>query len=153
METNSITGYLFHFINDMSIFVTDRHNNYVYSLCFGIVLLLVYCPFNLYKPLQFNSIGALTMFRGTIPFVLLGVILQLAIGQSINLCPPCICEDTAICVEEERNDPCSCCKRCNKQVGETCSDGDEGICRDGLLCLPNDPYSSSSSGTCFGMAL
>lgn len=91
---------------------------------------------------------------GSFLILFLAVQWILVIGQpSIDLvpkhCPPCDCNGKAVCAEGEEVDQCSCCRRCNKGVGETCGDL-EGECLENLLCLPNDPYSASYEGKCYG---
>ena len=64
-------------------------------------------------------------------------------------CPPCNCNEPVECSEEEALNPCNCCRRCTRGVGESCGET-EGECSGNLLCLPNDPYSGLYNGTCYG---
>ena len=82
------------------------------------------------------------------------LLICLAQGQNIIPvefeCPPCDCDSGQIeCIESEIKDPCNCCHKCFRSKGERCGEK-EGECSRDLLCLPDDPYSASFSGKCYG---
>ena len=64
-------------------------------------------------------------------------------------CPPCDCTKPISCEERDVANPCNCCGRCHRKVGEVCG-LDVGECAEDLLCLPDDPYSAEYSGKCYG---
>lgn len=91
------------------------------------------------------SISSLSMIFWTCALLTFLQIFSLDVAQE---CPPCDCRvvnASANCIDL---DPCSCCLRCNGQVGEACG-GRNGRCAAGLFCLPDDPY-QGEEGTCYG---
>lgn len=85
------------------------------------------------------------------------VLVLVVSGQNIielppgEVCPPCDCNRDDNCNEIDIANPCSCCTKCNKGVGEECGT-DDGECSSNLLCLPDDPYSANYKGKCYGKA-
>ncbi|XP_019850563.1 PREDICTED: cysteine-rich motor neuron 1 protein-like [Amphimedon queenslandica] len=63
-------------------------------------------------------------------------------------CPPCDCSKPVSCEEHDIDNPCNCCAKCYRRVGEVCG-ADAGECTPDLLCLPDDPYSASYKGKCY----
>ena len=67
-------------------------------------------------------------------------------------CTPCDCNVVDASVNCSAfvglEDPCDCCLRCNRQVGEACG-GVNGRCATGLFCLPDNPY-AGEEGSCYG---
>ena len=92
------------------------------------------------------QVGSVILFLAVQWMLVIG---QASIDSVPKHCPPCDCNGKAVCAEAEEIDQCSCCRRCNKGVGETCGES-EGECLENLLCLPNDPYSASYRGQCYG---
>lgn len=73
--------------------------------------------------------------------------------QTASSCPPCDCRSVTNCEDTadqslEAVEECDCCTTCG-QIGDVCGEG-EAECIGGLLCLPDDPYSSDYRGKCYG---
>lgn len=82
-----------------------------------------------------------------------------AAGLRCPTCNPSTCTAPAGCPAGSTLDPCGCCEVCTKVVGETCGTGGPwntgGVCEQthNLLCIPDDPYSTSQLGTCQGLSV
>lgn len=82
-----------------------------------------------------------------------------AAGLRCPTCNPSTCTAPAGCPAGSTRtlDPCGCCEVCTKVVGETCGGpwNTGGVCEQthNLLCIPDDPYSTSQLGTCQGLSV
>lgn len=82
-----------------------------------------------------------------------------AAGLRCPTCNPSTCKAPAGCPAGSTRtlDRCGCCEVCTKVVGETCGGpwNTGGVCEQthNLLCIPDDPYSTSQLGTCQGLSV
>ena len=80
-----------------------------------------------------------------------------ATGLRCPTCKPSNCTTPAGCPAGKTLDPCGCCDVCTKVVSEACGGpwNMGGVCDQSLnlLCIPDDPYSTSQLGTCQGLSI